>query len=764
MSFTSALDDFMSIKKKQEKNKLSYNPPLTQGKTYLSDRSKMCNQMSGSLKLIEGFQDQTGVNKNVVSGLTHATDSYDKDFIQPVVDANKSELQQLQQMQQSYEATQSAWAQQYQHVITLAKGQSAEMQRCLENCKSKKGTDLISSCMLGCNTGHFASKGPTSRATQNPGGPPAWAFLADMGMAADPALLAGGVIASVAEGFTVAAPATAGGGQADTGTSVMGTYGPTGYGKPENGRQMGGQAVNTLLASKPVKGDFNLLKQFNNTHGWNFTKGDPKNNNPNGLFTIQKNAMATAAANLSNQLSDSPLVQQMANTNVGATNIGPYLDKMEDGWKKIFKKSCQIGIGGFGQVQTGGTSVNSGPFAGHTQYCSSWVNTAEGRSGYYDQKAGKNAYSVDSSGNKKPFIVGNIPLTNQPPSGCDTVIPASRSSNDKLGGSGYCICADGSTKKGWADKGHGSFTCNQACAPFNKNIAGSDPLYHNTANWTPQSTGQPLAYNPSSAASQKPPYLFTGSMPADSVGGMGSQPPNCPSGMTEGKSYQFKSQKNTGMCRTWFWEADNDGEHWRNVPPDSKGSCRSSIFTITKGIQSVPSSVQLARNCALTKPPGYDKTIVNNLSKYKKLPTQSELLQSCSGQEGFTGSDSADASSGSGGDPPYQNIYIDILKLKVLGLVLKKKGAIIYKAVSEAYSGSKAAALKSTASGQSILKNMSKYRDAYQQLRTQNNKKLLSAGMYEDVKLKKKSVDISYLIWFALAISGTALVIKKLNN
>ncbi len=59
---------------------------------------------------------------------------------------------------------------------------------------------------------------------------------------------------------------------------------------------------------------------------------------------------------------------------------------------------------------------------------------------------------------------------------------------------------------------------------------------------------------------------------------------------------------------------------------------------------------------------------------------------------------------------------------------------------------------------------MSKYRDAYQQLRSQKNKKLLTSGMYEDVRLKKKSVDISYLIWFALAISGTALVIKKLNN
>ena len=68
------------------------------------------------------------------------------------------------------------------------------------------------------------------------------------------------------------------------------------------------------------------------------------------------------------------------------------------------------------------------------------------------------------------------------------------------------------------------------------------------------------------------------------------------------------------------------------------------------------------------------------------------------------------------------------------------------------------------ASRKYILKNMSKYRDAYQQLRSQKNKKLLTSGMYEDVRLKKKSVDISYLIWFALAISGTALVIKKLNN
>ena len=37
-------------------------------------------------------------------------------------------------------------------------------------------------------------------------------------------------------------------------------------------------------------------------------------------------------------------------------------------------------------------------------------------------------------------------------------------------------------------------------------------------------------------------------------------------------------------------------------------------------------------------------------------------------------------------------------------------------------------------------------------------------GMYEDINFKSQSVNISYYIWFILAISGMFLVIKKLKS
>ena len=37
-------------------------------------------------------------------------------------------------------------------------------------------------------------------------------------------------------------------------------------------------------------------------------------------------------------------------------------------------------------------------------------------------------------------------------------------------------------------------------------------------------------------------------------------------------------------------------------------------------------------------------------------------------------------------------------------------------------------------------------------------------GMYEDIYFKSQSANISYYIWFILAISGMLLVIKKLRS
>lgn len=755
MSFKTAFDDFMDYKKTQDRNSLPQNIPLHQGRTYLRDRGKICNGLKKNLTLIEGFDDQG--SSNVVAGETHNPDTYNTDYRAPVRNRNKKEFDELEKMQNSFFATQSAWKDQYQHVITLVQGQPVEMQKCLTVCKDKKDIDSISACMYGCNTGKFAMSGATQRVTQDPGPPPTWALFADaLAVLAGPVLaeiapelvtgVIGATVSDSTEGFTTQAPQTTG--QASDSipdnVKVMGTYGPTGYGKGTDGKVQASQAINNMLASKPKKGDFNLLKQFDNTHGWNFTKGDPQQTNPSGLFSIKENATATAAFNLSKTLSNDPLVIQMQNTNIDATNIGPYVEKLRSNWKGIFDNSCKVAIGGFGNVQTGTTSVNSGPFAGHSQNCKSWVNTAEDRSGYYNTISGNQPFTVNSQGIKQPFSATPIPLANVAPKGCDAVIPGSRSSDTQLGGSGYCICADG-TKAGFVDNNHASFTCNEACAPQNKSLH-KQPLYHNTKNWKPALPyntyhGSKTVTNAAEAASgskASAPFLQCGNLIKQSNGTYVPGPvPECPNGM-EAAPWPVSADPTCGY------------ESWDRQRRKCEGFMGICWFGGWVGEdRDAGSATAKGQRCRYTSPAGYNKPAVDNIGKLGKLPTQSQLLDSCSGGDG---------------DTPYQNLYLDMLQLKVLGLVMQQKAAIIYKVIKESYSGSRATALKRTEVGTSILKNMKLYESSYKNYRAQQNKRHQTDGMFEDIMLKSKSTNISYYLWFALAMSGMGLVIKQLSK
>ena len=843
MSFTSALDDFMRIKKRQDKNRLPYNPPLQQGKTYLRDRSTMCQKLKGNLNLIEGFQGQTSIREEANAGSV-------LNLTQPVEDRNATELQQLQEMQRSFQATVSEWSKKYQQVITLAKGQPQEMQRCLAACSGKKDVDTISACMYGCNTGDFASRGPTARATQNPGGPPFWAIFADAvsgGGVAAAAAISGGI----SEGFTPNAPNTAGQASDSTPSNAMGTYGPSGHGKVPASRPLIGNAVNTLLASNPVKGNFDLMQQFNNTNGWNFTKGNPQADNPTGQFALRNAALTNATVSLSKSLGSDPLVVQMANTNIDATNIGQYLTKLRKNWKHIFQKSCKLGIGGFGNVDIGGAALSTGEFAGHTQNCKSWVPTSGGRSGFYDIQAGTTPYTVDPvTGEKKEFRGVPIPLTNRGTLGCDTVIPGTRDYSVDQGGAGFCECADG-TMAGYVDEGHPSFTCNQACAPQNKALR-SQALYHNTKNWKP-----PLPYNQyhgrnttvegfTSSTESSPhcaPYKDEGLTinTAEVVGA----PANYAAwfgnlhglGSAKGSAWQPESAicpvgKCAGIEGTWAVCTDKTKPaaappapappaappipktpiqkppppppqptvadkasapflQCGKLQPQANGTyTQGAVPNCPSGMKAAPgpvspdprcgkvswdrerrtchgfmgicwfggwegvdrdagSIVQNGRRCMVPAPAGYSKPMVDNTGKLGKLPTKSQLLDACDGGDG---------------EAPYPNIYLDMLELKVLGLVMEQKAAIIYKVIKESYNGSNAAALKRSSAGRSVLKNMKLYEGAYKRLRAQENLNMQRGGMLEDVRLKNKSTNISYYLWFALAISGMGLVIKKLNT
>ena len=171
MSFQSAVDDFMAIRKKQGRRQLKYNPPLRQGQTYLKDRSRMCSGLQSNLKLIEGFQDQNGTNKHVVAGLTHGTQKDNVNFRKPVQRENTKEFAELVQMQKSLNTVSTEWTSRLDDFIIQSQGQTKALAQCIKDCKKQSDVDTISACQYGCTVGHFANSGATTRSTGNPATP-----------------------------------------------------------------------------------------------------------------------------------------------------------------------------------------------------------------------------------------------------------------------------------------------------------------------------------------------------------------------------------------------------------------------------------------------------------------------------------------------------------------------------------------------------------------------------------------------------------------
>ena len=790
MSFISTVDDFMDTQKKQGKKRLGSNPPLVQGARYLNDRSLMCKGLQPNLKLIEGFQDQTGTNKHVVAGLTHATDKDDVNFRQPVFSENTKEWGELIAMQKSLKDVQTEFKSRVQDYITQARGQKVAHQTCLKKCDNENNIDSKSACQYGCNIGYFANQGPNARRVGNEQGqklaPPAAAVLAEIfgsvagsavAAVAMPGMIAGGAAAGISaenfqgrEGFSPGAPETTGGGSADAGNNnyTMGYYGTTGTGKQNTAsdtnaqRAIGGTQINKLLGNVPVHDDGTAVpgqpssgdslgkvqgyQLFSGYKYHNMTPQESLDQYPNSMAGLRAQAVNTANIKLmlSKQIDSGSLTDQMAAANLNSTNIGDYMTKLRSQWKTVFQKACGYGIGGV-------ANSDGAKFAGHTQHCTSFVPTAEGRSSFYSQQnpnapsftnPGPNGdpYTVTSQGVIAPnaFTSKPVALANVGKLGCDTPIPSSYSSATGLGGSGFCECKDGTFR--YVDAGHPTFTCNQACAPQNAGTTKSGPLYHNSKNWKPA-----LPYTPNASQAQTLPFLQKGSMPGKFVGGKGSQPPACSSGMVQqGDLRTVQSQNNPPAWNVCGW--------WGAGPCSVQSSKPGwwGMLTETATRINIPPSEQLGRDCRYPKPSGYQKPLVDNIGKLKKLQTAQQLVDTCSG--------------GSSPDAPYGNIHLDYLEIKVLGLVMLKKAAILYDAIKQSYSGSNAATLKQTAEGKELLKNLSVYERAFKALRAQKSKEMVIQGMLEDVRLKKGSVHISYYLWFALAIAGAGLVIKKLNN
>ena len=883
-NYTTVQDDRSHLDREHDKRSMNYNAPLSQGRTYLHDRSKMCKSLRKNLKLIEGFQDQTGTNKNVVAGLTHATDKDNIQFRKPVLDENAKELSEIMAMQNSINDVKTELTSRVQDFIVQAKGQNTAHQACLKKCNDQTDVDSKSACQYGCNVGYFANQGPNVRRMGNAEGnklaPPAAAVLAEVfsGVALSAVGGALGLGATIdlasegfqgREGFEPGAPSTTGGGNPNVGndtSAVMGTYGTTGYGKQLIGddsniqRALGGRKINTLLGNVPIPDDGTAVPgqpgsgdRFGKVDGYKLFSGYEYHNMspeqslqqyPNSDAGLRAQAINTATVRLSKQLESGPLVDRMAAANLSATNLGNYMTQLRSQWKSVFQKACAYGIGG---VQGSGGAK----FAGHTQHCKSWTNTTEGRSGYYSQRNPNNPsysnpgpkgtpYTVNKEGQMQEFLGAQTNLANQPPLGCDTVIPGTRKNESAVGGSGFCECADGTFR--YADTGHPSFTCNQACAPENSSVTKNTPLYHNSNNWKPglsyignqegfqgrregmstkpdagcppgmpymreygnsgqyycyenpdgNKTGQgnvcscqcgypgpdgkgvcnqnqkpcgeggppcppkppsppPVVHNtklPGGAAAlaaKGSPFLQCGTLSKKSNGTyvQGKAPSSCPNGMI---SYpQQPGVKGMTQCGSKSWGSEKRhcdaflGDWWCTLFNTWHGVDRSAGDIVNQG-----------RLCIYPEPKGYNKAEVNVIGKLKKLPTAQQLADTCSG--------------GSSPDAPYGNMKLDLLEIKVLGLVLLKKSAILYEAIQQAYSGSNAAALKRSVEGRQILKNLSKYKQAYKAIRIQKNQNLLLQGMLEDSNLKRGATNISYYLWFALAIAGAGLVVKKINN
>ena len=734
---------------------------LTQGKSYRRDQRKMQKTLRGNLELIEGFQDQSGSNKNVVAGLTHYIDKDNINFRKPVEQENTLEFEKIITMQNSLNAVKKEWKSRVKDFKIQSEGQTQAFKACYNKCTKENNVDMKSACKYGCNVGWFANK-PSNLRSIGAGNGQDWS-KPDENLFQLAEGIVGVVDAAVkkvyksdlvlnmntSEAFTVGAPmSTFNGELIDPATinpnkpwtnTLRGVYGSLGYGKQRNGSTVNKQRtyetskINKILDNNPNKSD-----DFDyNTQTWK-TKLPTKGADGSMLNTQMD--IAIQAKETLKKINIDSLVERMAATNLNAIDIGKEMIQLRETWKKIFQESCERAIGG-----------TSKKFAGHSDKCIGWQNTLEGRSGFYSFKdlqpnvprtwkppsSINNAtvpYVVDFSGNisQKPFFStdtfhGATDKKNMP-NGCDTEIPSKQS--------GWCMCSDnnGGIKYVYADKGHGQFTCNTVCDTTNSDMLkkAKGLLYSNPKNW--KSAG--MGYTKSKKT--------TGTLQGDADGGPA---PPCPTGMTEIKpgnqndmGYIIPGSSKKKWDCSFLEKLDEAWEELRG----EKTSPAQVGCTVTG------THHNYARDCKYNYPIGHDSETVNNVGKLKMLPTAQQMINKCAG--------------GDSPDAPYGNYDLDLLEIKVLGFVIVKKSAILYEAIKNSYTASNAAALKRTSGGREILKNMVKYKKAFTYLRALKNKENIINGMLEDVTLKRDSTNISYYLWFALAIASAGLVIKKLSN
>tara|TARA_B110000046_G_scaffold93228_1_gene101206 strand:+ start:2981 stop:5500 length:2520 start_codon:yes stop_codon:yes gene_type:complete len=560
--------------------------------------------------------------------------------------------------------------------------------------------------------------------------------------------------------------------------NIMGVYGPDRT--DPNTRKDAGDIVNSYLSSNPA---YDTSQYYYDTKkkGGGYVVKDTVNNqtsansiNPNGINAIKYNAMAALVKKTTQNFSVQSVVEQMIVSKVDTKLFDTYLTQMRITWETMFRNTCKAGIGGFGYTGIN-KDISTKEFSGNTQYCKSWVNTKENRSGVYS------SYSVDAFGNSIPIKSKTIPLNNvsvnsrtgAPMTGCDTPIPSTRSDDFQVGGSGYCICNSGTLKRGLVDNGHPVFTCNEVCSPENDSV--SSVLYYNSKNWqAPLGFSYGKSVKGNNATDPPPPGKnraravkpdttgsFCGTFDVDymieGTGGKaygvewGSEyvknynavdnPRECPTGMI-----QDGEVKLSDACSSKK-QIDEDqilGIRWSKLTT-RRGSSPEEKLAFHEAYMKDGTSVPGYERKCKYEPNGYNVPLINNVDKLKPLPSKVDLLNACA-------------------QAPYENLYLDILELNLLAFLADTKASIIYKAIKETYSGSRATALKKTELGKEIFKNMAIYENAYNKLRKLKNSQGLMSAILEDVGLKKGSNDISYYIWLTMAAGAAALALTKYNS
>ena len=517
---------------------------------------------------------------------------------------------------------------------------------------------------------------------------------------------------------------------------IMGDYGPDGF-KFKNGDKIDDfkKMVNKKLSSNPqLPGDSWFTGK---SAGENAKTSSQINSvNPDGIRANMTKA-TDAFSKILKTMPNDPLIVQMQQADIGPDNLTATMEKLESQWRDIFTSVCKAGI----------DKDDKGSFAGHQQYCNSWTNTMEGRSGYFGDR-----WIVDNNGNRqdnkligKTFNLNNNTDVGSSSDkynsrmGCDIVIPGTRTSDSNIGGAGFCECTDGS--KIYMDEGHPDITCNDMCYPENIKNKGKDNLfYHDSSVWKPTMEAVPDKVGVG-AFNLSPPINSQTPQPWLNCGVNGSEPKDCPSGMKQ--VGDVKEMEECGAykdrSRLPFWEQVADDVDIFGTPYPA------------------PSVANKGRVCVNPLPSGGNKPFVgpkqvedNGMGAqipvgYKKLASPSQLVSACS-------------------DSKYPNIYIEILALRALEIILGAKTEIMSKVIKRSNDAKIKTQLKQSESGRRLLRNLKKYQKTYNQFQKNQQKSVLLNGMIRDLSNKKDSANISYYLWFALAISGMLIVIKNIKN